>query len=354
MVRCIVKRIITLALSTTLFCLLSSSTLAAVDEYQAVQKKQGQVPWRNSTFIYENSFSAYSLSKSADPTYNPYYSMSLDFKPRFYLRDDLSLRLRVVMDTELTVPDDDHRRFLLGDISLDAVYAPSFLTIPYADIVVSPNIRFTFPSSIVSQGRSMIMNIGPGLSFSREIQLLKGRFLQNIGLMYSFRATKELNRYSTAQVDEREGCYNLSRPECQHTGARNRSWRFTNSFEVKVQVMEKLALTLDFIAINDLLHGLPAETTTLGNGISVDLPSSDIDSRASAWGIFDVSYDLLDWLWLSAGTSTLYAQLQPDSSLRTPFFNRATNFYFDVTIPIDIFVNQVQSWTGWGKDSRQN
>jgi hypothetical protein len=337
----------TLAVLTT-----ASLAHADVDEFDtsATAKKEGEtaaakkkVPWRNSTVTYENIFSAYTLSEGAEQTYNPYYAMSFDFRPRFYLRDDLSLRARLVMDVELTTPDSDFRRFLLSDTSFDAVYAPSFLKIPYADISVIPSVRFKFPTSIVSQGRSMISTIGPALMLLRELPLLKGPFLKSIGLLYAFRGTKEFYRYAVAQIGEREGCYNSTRPECQHSGNRNRSWRLTNTFEVKLQLMEKLSLTIDYLLINDLLHKLDAEEVAIEGG-TVSIEESRINHRVAHWAIFDISYDLLDWLWLSAGTSTYYAVLAPDSTFRTPFFNRATNVYFDVTIPIDPMVRQVQSW----------
>ena len=59
---------------------------------------------------------------------------------------------------------------------------------------------------------------------------------------------------------------------------------------------------------------------------------------------------MFDWLSLSLGLSTFHPQLLPDSSgYYGPFFNRYATAYFDVAIPIDKAVDQVQSWTGWGK-----
>lgn len=341
------------ALFVALVMMSTSSLAHAVDEYDNIQKKvtvdKKEVPWRNSTFTYENSLSAISLDPGADLTANEYYGMSFDFKPRWYFRDDFHMRSRLVMDVELTTPDSEHRRFTISDLSFDAVYHPSWMKIPVVDISVVPSMRVALPTSIVSQGRSMLTGLSAQLMFLRQIPLLKGDWLQSVGLTVATRGTKEFYSYKTSQVDERDGCLNSSRPECQHTGSRNRSWRLANLVEASVKVWRSLTFTMDFFFLNDFLYELDPTTKTLSSGETVEISGSNINHRASTWMIFDVSYDVFPWLTLSAGTSTYYAQLAPDSTYRTPFFNRATNIYFDVTIPIAEFTDQVQDWTGWGR-----
>ena len=79
-------------------------------------------------------------------------------------------------------------------------------------------------------------------------------------------------------------------------------------------------------------------------GSPVELEASQINHSASVWAITELGYDIVDWLSLSIGTSTRYPQLTPDSEYRTFFFNRYTAFYFNISIPVDQFVAQVQRW----------
>ncbi len=338
--------------------LLLGGVAVAEEETSATAAKK--VPWRGSVFSYENTFSALSLSKSVDPTWNPYYAQSLSFRPRFYPLDDLYIGARLDLEIELTTSDDtDHKReWIVSDLLLDVGYWHKVLTIPAVGVKVRPSIRFTFPTSIVSRGRSLVMGIGPSLAFSREFKLLKGNVLSGLTLTYAFRPTKYLHRYAYAQIDVPDQyCMNSSRPECQHRGRTNLNWQMSNYIGAKLQILKKLSFSADLFILNGITHKIPAQTyedilqneTYKGPGSLFAVEESAVNHRASLWAIFDVSYDVLDWLSLSVGTSTYHPQLSPDSSYYGPFFNRFTNFYFTVSVPIDAFVDQVQSWAGRGK-----
>jgi hypothetical protein len=342
----------------------SSSSYAVINEFEEGKKqKEGErdvaaaatvktgekVAWRNSLVTYENIFSAYSIDRGAQLSYNPYYAQSISFLPRYYPRDDLYLRARLDLEIELTTSDDTDyaREWIVSDLYLDVDYKPAWMTIPVVDVMVNPSLRLMFPTSIVSRGRSMMLGLAPGVALRRSFKLLDGKFLKSVGLLYGFRATKYFHEYTTAQVSSRV-CIQTrpDDPSCtQADGLRNRSWRFVNTVGVQLALMDKLLLSGTVLFINDLLYELPEGEHTF-NDMTVHVDGTDMNHRASTWAIFDLSYDLLDWLWLSAGVSTYYPQLAPDSTYRTPMFNRYTTFYFDVTLPVDRFVSQVRSWTG--------
>ena len=348
-------------LFVVLSLLLAGPADAAIDEYAEQGKNKAdsgatvvkgatpaKVPWRNSLVIYENTVSAYSLDKGAQPEYDPTYVQSLSFRPRFYLRDDLSLRARLDLQIELTDSNStDHaREWILSDLTLGAVYTPKWMVIPKLGIQVSPSLNVTFPTSIVSRSRTLMFAIAPGVAFRRQFSLLKGRFLKSIGLMYGFRAYKYFNEYTTQQVS-RSFCprFTADDASCVQTGDFNPSWRFGNTFEVRVQLLDKLSLTVDLMLINDLDYPGEGGIASGSDGITHVYTRPNNPVSASVWGLIDVSYDVLDWLWLSAGISSYHPQLELDSDgYRTPFFNRFTMFYFDVTVPVDRFVSQVQSW----------
>jgi hypothetical protein len=356
----------------SLFAVLAAARLSfgAVDEYEQAKKSktagtvskeaepEKKVPWRGSAIIYSNSLSALSLDQGAELSYNPYYAQSFSFRPRYYPLDELSLAARMDLEIELTTSDStDHaREWIISDLSLDASYAPTWMVIPVAKIAINPSIRLTFPTSIVSRGRSMVMDLSGGVAFRRAFDLLKGRFLKNIGLSYGFRVSKAFHEYATGQLTG-DVCSGLPRdanspndPACLSTGIRNRSWRFINSFGFKLAVMEKLSFSASMMLINDLLYTLSERYEDRdGAGSPIYVDGSHMNHRAAIWSIFDVTYEALDWLELSLGVSTFHPQLTPDSNIRAPFINRYTAFYLDVAVPVDRFVSQVQTWIGRGR-----
>ncbi len=358
MARCIVRNKVTLCVF--LAGVLTAQTALAQEietgTAEATVKKEKKVPYRGSSFTWGHSISALTLDKSAESTYNPYYAQGFDFKPRWYLRDDLSLRARFVFEIEMTDSDslDSAHGVYTTDLSLEANYAPKWMKIPFLDISVNPSFSIYLPTGTYSKRKSLLMTIAPGVALRRSFKLLKGKFLKEIGLTYGFRFSKYLNGYETASLDSTGICggsdIDPSQPSCVSSGSRNVSYRIVNSFGFSLKVMEKLSVGATLFVINDMLYDIEGQDYEVGNGNpSVAIGDSEINHRGSLWGIFSIDYDVLPWMSLSVGTSTFYNQLGSDSSYRGFFFNRYTNFTFDVTIPIDKFVAQVQDWTGAGK-----
>ena len=358
MARCIVRNKITLCVFLA-GVLTASPVLAGLTdenaEADAQVSKEKKVPYRGTLFAWGHSFSALTLDKSADPTYNPYYLQSFSFRPRWYLRDDLSLRARFDMQVELTESDtlDSANQVYTYDLSLEANYAPTWMKIPFVGISINPSVRLYLPTGTLSKRKSLLTAIAPGVVLRRSFDLLKGKFLKSVGLSYGFRFTKYINSYETSSLDSVGICggsgLDPSQPSCVSSGSRNVSYRLVNSFGVSLKVMEKLSVSANLFVINDMLYDIEAGSYDLGESGAISLPASDINHRGSLWGIFSVAYEVLPWMELSVGTSTFYSQLAPDSTYEAFFFNRFTNFTFDVAIPIDKFVAQVQDWTGLGK-----
>ena len=357
MARCIVINKVTLSVFlTALLC--ASPALAGSDSDMGVEakvsKKKKKVPYRGSVFQWGHSISALTFDRSAESTYNPYYSQGFSFQPRWYLRDDLSLRARFDMEVELTQADtlDSAHELFTYDLYLEGNYAPKWAKIPFVGITVNPSLRFYLPTGTLSKRKSLLTALAPGVVFRRSFKLLKGKWLKEIGLTYGFRVTKYFNSYETSSLDSQGICggtTDVNQISCFTSGSRNVSYRLVNTFGFNLKIMEKLSLGTTLFVINDMLYEIPAGSYTTDSGSTVDLPASEINHRGSLWGILSVSYEVLPWMELSLGTSTFYGQLAQDSTYRGFFFNRYTNFTFDVSIPIDKFVAQVQDWTGLGK-----
>ncbi|MFH1130969.1 MAG: hypothetical protein V1754_06515, partial [Pseudomonadota bacterium] len=257
--------------------------------------KKDQVPWRGSVFTYENIGNYYAR-------YNPYYGMAFDLKPRWYFRDDLNLAARMIFDVELTLSDETNsvREPVVSDLFFDLNYAPEFLKIPVLDVAVKMNLRLILPTSKTSRGRSMVAALAPGLTFSREFKLRKGKFLPNISLSYGFQASKYFHEYTDATIDIT--CSNPNRPECQHSGRRNQNWRLSNVLGAILPIIdEKLTFSAYFFLLNDLLYKSDAQQIEIAAGHSVAVNATQVNQRVYTWAIFELSYSVLPWLELAVG-----------------------------------------------------
>jgi hypothetical protein len=339
-----------LALPLTVLLAAASSLAASENVAKGEEKEESKVPWRNSSVTYSNAFSAITLSKGAELMYNPYYAQSFSFKPSYYPTEDLSLKLRLDLEIELTTSDatDHAREWILSDLKLDMGYAPKLFKIPVVDVKAKVGLGLTFPTSIVSRGRSLLVAVAPGFSLQKKFPLLGGKVLPGFGLQYGFKATKYFHEYATAQVDPGRCSLfqSLNDPSCLHTGRRNQSWSFANSFGLQLEIMDKVSFSISVALINSLLYPLDEQEEEIPDGPTVTLPESEINHRAATMAGVELGYDLLDYLSLSLGASSFHGQLAPDSKIRFPFINRNTTIYLDLTVPVDKFVNQVQTWTG--------
>jgi len=312
-----------------------------------VEAAEVKSPFRGSMIVYENIFSPYQYSM-ADPTYDPYYAMSWSFRPRYYVRDDLSLRARFDVEVELTMSDlqDTAHEATFNDLSFDINYAPSWAVIPYLGIMTSTSLRLALPTSDVSQARSMILYLAPGMAFRRGFGLMKGDWLSKLTLSYSFRGTKYLHQYKDKQRDVTVGCMDVSRPECQHQGLRNRSWRFVNGFEADLQIWKKLVFSASFLLVDDLTYAYDeGKVVNPLDHSTQPVAGSDSVLKGAYWTALDLTYDLADWLSMSTGVTWYVPMLTSRSDgYRSPFDARYTQIYLDVNLPMAKVVDKIKTW----------
>lgn len=334
----------------------------AGDASGTVTKSAEKVPWRGSYFEYTNGLGMRTFFD--DLTYDPLYTQSLSFQPRYWIRDDLRLGMRLDLEVELTTSNELQRReWYTSDLSLAATYAPKWAKIPVADVSVRGGLTLYFPTSPYSRYQTMMLAMAPGLTFSRSFDLMKGRFLKKLTLTYGFRVVKYFHEFKQAQLDERDPdaaavdlragtTTDLNDPSNIHSGALNKSWRFSNVLTASLAIMDKLTFAAAIGIRNDLVHKLSEEefVTDVDGNTRVVLGESSMNHRGSNVSQLDLTYETFDWLYLSLGVLSLAPHLKPDSDgYYAPFFNRYSTFYFNVTIPVDRMVAQVQTWTGWGE-----
>jgi hypothetical protein len=220
------------------------------------------------------------------------------------------------------------------------MYSP-FYTIPVVDIRLGGGISFGFPTSKVSQARTLYFSLAPSISIAKSFDVLGG-----LELSYGFRYSKNFNKY-TGSVSE-DTLYpcptNLAdRTECFNMGSRNASMSFSNTFSAQIYWLERFYTVVQVGVVNTLLYPVaPAEVDTLGGTVSVDESSDNTDHRgAMSYGI-EIGYDAFDYLSFAVGVSTVNSQLREDGDYWAPFFNRYSSIYFDVALSVDALVQEIQ------------
>ena len=351
--RCIVNRIVVFSFVISGLLLASRAEANLATEVDAAKKKQAapqeKLAWRGSAFLYENVVATRSFDKGLLPDWNPYHAMLFSFQPRYYLRDDFSVRMRLNVEVETTTPDElDYRgEAVLYDLDLSFHYSPSWLTIPVVGIRVLPTVRISLPTSPFSQMRSRIMALAPGFSLLKSFSLLSGDWLPSVTLLYGFRGTKYFDQYALAQVDLREGCQNSSQPSCQHQGYRNTSWRVSNSLALELAIHKQVTFGFTFLYNSDFKHELPEYVFTSDNLTQPEtFAVSEVNYSASMLSAFELGYTPTNWLLLSLGMTTYVPVIAPTGDSYNPllFKKEDTQVYFDVRVTIDTLY---QAATGW-------
>lgn len=318
------------------------------DQVTVTEEEEDELlPYRGTSIIYENAFTALSMDPSAEPDYNPSYVMSWTFAPRYYLWEQISARLGFSVEQEITNSDSTQDIYepIVSDISLGFMYAP-FYTIPVVDIKLGGGISFGFPTSKVSQARTLYFSLAPSLSISRSFDVLEG-----LRLSYGFRYNKNFNKYTgSVSEDTLFPCpSNLAdRTECYNMGSRNASMSFSNTFSAQIYWLERFYTVVQVGILNTLLYPVaPAEIETLGGTLEVPESSDNTNHRGAMSYAIEIGYDAFDYLSFAVGVSTINSQLRDDGEYWAPFFNRYTSIYFDVALSVD---GLVQTITGDDED----
>jgi len=314
----------------------SAPALRAEEFLAQVESESSQAPYRGSEFVYRNVFSAISLDRSADLTYNPSYAMSFSFRPSWWFTDQLYVRANLDLVRELTEADGTTyaNEALLSDLVLTAGYAP-VVTIPVVDIAVSADLSFQVPTSKVSQARSLALGIGPGVRLSRSFDLLFG-----LSVGYSLRAMPLLHQSTTAELETPliPGC-SASAGSCGaylHTGVRNAQFRLQQLFYVSARLQDWLSLSATYGLWIDWLYPIDIDDPR----ISAQTLQPQDRRYASVWEV-EVLFEPMPALKIGIGTSTLGPQLAPDSSYYNPFYNRYTTVFVDLHLDVAGLVSQI-------------
>ncbi|MBI3183256.1 MAG: hypothetical protein HYZ28_14050 [Myxococcales bacterium] len=294
-------------------------------------------PWRGSVATYGHAATALSLSKSAEPFYNPFYGHRLELQPEWHFGQQLFLRGKLELSQELTLSDETTYRHEVVWSDLAVEVGAEGVDDPWLGVRAAGTLRLTAPLSKVSAAQTKLFSLGPGISLTRKFPVRSG-----LTARLESRLTQSFHRFTTTQFSAPTiaACGDLRDQSCgelAHSGARNVRSELGAAATVSFEPIEKLSATARFQLSQGWLYPL-AEVRLNG---AENLPTTGEVGLRHTWGlVLEASYQLLPYLTASLGSSTIAPQLAPDGTRRTPFFNRYTTLYLDLGLDFEAVLSR--------------
>ncbi len=302
-----------------------------------VETGKAKSAWRGSEVAFRNSVTALSFDPSSDLTYNPFWGMALELSPRFWFGDVWSVGASLEIQREITEADDTTRsgETQLGDLSLTFA-ASRFAKIPGIGADLSASLGFAFPTSLASQGATLLFSVSPSLRIGKTFD----EVLEGLSIGYTARFTKLFHNYTTGELDSPivPGCFAGSSGSCDrllNTGVRNASYRLSNTLDLSLGLAEWVTFSTSFgIVVSWLYDDVEDERVS-----HTELEPQD--ERFALVADLGFSFQPAKPLEIRFGASTFNPQLAPDGSRYDPYFNRFTTLYLDLRLDVAALVAEI-------------
>ncbi len=286
---------------------------------------KGPSLFEGTSLIYRNVASAYTFSKSVDPTWNPYYAQALILAPRVNLGKKFYLAGSLFVFREITEADSN-------TYANETTFSDTLLTVGYRafkfeslGLGINFDAQLAVPTSKGSRMRTMYAGTGLGMSTAWS----KGPFR----VAWISRATRYWNKYTTGELEKPwlSGCtVGAACDPFVNTGVRNTEYRWLNIGTVSWQATKKFSVTVLGGEFADWLYALHG--TTLTDGTTVNPRADNVSFRALMYWNINLEYELVDGFAVATGLETFNSQLAPNSTYQTPYFNRNAGVYLDIAI----------------------
>ena len=288
--------------------------------------------FKGSSFGVRHTVNALGLDRSADLTWNPYAAATFSLSPSYALSSKLSLAANWDLSAEYTQRDAEASQLSAGDPSLSVVHGSVWAHQGSGlNLDGSASVRAGLSASSRAATRLGSLSLGTGLS--RKFPEVKG-----LSLRWGLSATRYGHTSTHGRMAQSlyTGCTGpitvvgfasaCAAEITTHSGGAN----------------SHTALSTNLRASYKLPYKLSARAT-VGGSWSWTYAADLVDPQISYAGPSGTStrYLLLSDLRLSAaphprlgaafGLSTAHPQLGADGTYRTPFINRYSNLYFDLT-----------------------
>ena len=284
--------------------------------------------FRGSSLTYSNAVSLLSLSKDAEPTYNPYYDMLLTLAPRYWFAQRAFVSARVSLDREITQADDNSykNQTLISDTNLGLgaiLHSWDF------GLTTFGALGLRLPTSLASQARTMQAGMSSTVAFTQA--------LGEIGsLSYSFGLGYTSFKYTTGETESpRIATCRSSALGCDpflSDGVRNAPWNMTHSLSLSVFPTSWLFFSVSTAWIESRLY-----TRTIDDSLVSYVPQEPTNKRVAMNYSLELDIQPEPWLIVALILDTFNPQRSPDASLYRPFFNRFTTASVDLRFTLGVF-----------------
>ncbi len=325
------------------------------------EEKPFRRPFAGSSFYWSNEFTAISLDKEHDYTYNPVYSMGFGVAPVWNVSPMFSLSTNIGFNTELTNSDFSNKRgeVFFGDIPIMGSFRYSVDVNDDVKFGTGLSLSVLIPTSKMSRYFTLYTALGvgtkAGFTFSKVLEGLTIAWKPKFTKFFhaSENAVKEGNPLDESGIPESEKMTSEQYQSVLYGGSENPSWSISNGLSINLNIVESLSFSFGYThsytykyAATNADDDLGSESDPMGREGSV-IRDTGYSERGTYNNMFsyDLSYTLPEpahMLTLSIGALTASNQLGPDGSYRTPFFNRETLITFGLSLDIDATVTAVR------------
>lgn len=287
--------------------------------------KVAKSPIRGSFINIANAVSINTLDRDEQLTYNPLYTISTTANMRYWLNDQINLRLGVGFSRELTNNDFTTRRdeIVLNDTTLGV---GAFLwKIPVVNVLTIASLDLRFPTGPFSQAQTLRVAVQPRVILFKQFSGLAGL---NMTFVTGF--NDQFFKYTTASADGPGRFCPGAALGCDptDTGVRNTRMRLVNAFAMGLQPTSWVGASGSVAVLHDYLYPAADQQS------EAFAPLEEQNTRTFMAYNLEVFFIPMSAFQIAIGASTFGAQRAPNGDNRTPFFNLNTNLVAELRINV--------------------
>ena len=304
------------------------------------EKDKKPWPWSGAV-TFRNMTSATALDPGYEQTYLPSEALALLITPRYKINDTMAIGLWQYATVELsnTANTRYYREPQLSDTLVSFNWG-AYKT-KFGDVTDKKNTDgfalslqgiWGLPTSKASIAKQMYsalsLGVGARLTTHKFTVGLTTRFGHNF---YKSNTMQYESPWLTTCTGTAEGC-----DPYQSSGVRSSEWRILAIGSLSYAITEKLGVSVSAGEIMDWLPRFDQASVRVPGGQPITVGSAgDQNFRALMYYGIGADFAILDWLAIGAGLETYNSQQKLDSSYETPFVNRYSTMYLEVSVALD-------------------
>jgi hypothetical protein len=293
------------------------------------------LPWRNSLFVWNNSLSVDTLAPSARRSYNPTYIQNFSIRPRWYITDSVSLRVREDLNWELTHDDINTNSAQFSDLQV-GIQDTGWFTVGGA--AVGGGLTLFAPISIASMNCGLITGLTGNVSITKVIpEVLTGLTFQGFG---SFRGNLHTDNVCTL-----DDVYSESQVAGANLGDPNQTGGLSNAYlsgQVGISVGLAPIPELSFFVtwLNQWNLGRPLadacfDDASAPGGMTCIPDLSDSHTRVFALFQAGVTWLTNEWINMSLAYGSFNFALDGSGNVYNPFYNPQSQLLLQAVVILD-------------------